>query len=440
MQNYSEVLEFLYRFTPAYHKIGTIAFKPSLEKTYQLDAYFQSPHREYLTVHVGGTNGKGSVSHALAAIFIQSGYKVGLYTSPHLVDFVERIKVNGQPASHDFVVSFVEKHKDIIFKVQPSFFEFTTFMAFEYFKEQNVEVALIEVGMGGRLDTTNIIEPVLSIITNISYDHQIFLGDTLEKIALEKAGIIKRNIPVIIGERQFETDKVFEKIAFEKYAPLYFAEDFIEWKIIDSNFHMQILEDLKTKKIYTTDLTGIYQQKNLKTILVAVENLRNSFPNITDTTLEVGLKNIKKISGLKGRIDFLRLKNFSILIDVGHNIAGISQLLKELKDLSEGNLHFVIGFVSDKDLEPILALFPKASNYYFLKPNIERGLDAKLLQQKAAQHHLNGIVCKNFQETFTNLENKYKIGDLIVICGSCFLVGDFLSEVSSLACYCNVKI
>lgn len=427
-KNYSEVLDFLYHFTPAYHKIGSLAFKPGLEKTHQLDDYFQSPHKNYFTVHVGGTNGKGSVSHALAAIFQQAGYKVGLYTSPHLVDFVERIKVNGKNAPHEFVIDFVQKHQSIIFQVEPSFFEFTTFMAFEYFKQQKVEIAIIEVGMGGRLDTTNIIKPILSIITNVSYDHQMYLGNTLQKIAFEKAGIIKKNIPVIIGEHHPETDPIFIQTAQKLNTSLTFAEDFFDWEIIESNFQYQILKNLITHKIYKTDLVGNYQQKNVKTILKAAEFLENIYPKINENIVHQALTQTKKLSGLRARMEFFSYKGLNFLLDVAHNIGGISDLLEFFQDFPKEHLHFIIGFVNDKDVDPILALFPKESHYYFTQPRVERALNSEILKTKAHSLGLNGNHFNNFEEIM-NCIKKLNNNDLIVICGSCFLVGDFLEFI-----------
>jgi len=428
MDSYSEILNFLYQFTPAYHRIGTAAFKPGLEKSIMLDEYFRKPHQSYITIHVGGTNGKGSVSHAIAAVLIHAGYKVGLYTSPHLVDFTERFKVNGKNAPHEFVVNFVKKHQEIIFKLQPSFFEYTTFMAFEYFKEQQVDVAVIEVGMGGRLDTTNVINPILSIITNISYDHQMFLGNTLEKIAFEKAGIIKPNIPVIIGEHHPETDNVFLQKAAIENAPITFAEDEFHWELIQHSWFSQTLKNTYNGKIYTTDLIGNYQQKNLKTILLAINKLKNQFSLIQETILINALKNIKKISGLKGRMEFIQWKEINVLLDVAHNISGISHLLQNLKDFETKKLHFVLGFVSDKDVKPMLALFPKDSKYYFIKPNVERGLEANILNEWAQNEGLIGKIFINWDHLNNELSISVKSDELIIICGSCFLVADFLKE------------
>ncbi len=427
-QNYQEVLDFLYHFTPAYHKIGSSAFKPSLEKTFLLDNYFQTPHKNYLTVHVGGTNGKGSVSHALAAILQNAGYKVGLYTSPHLIDFVERIRINGKNAPHEFIMDFVHQHQSIIHQVEPSFFEFTTFMAFEYFKQQNVEIAIIEVGMGGRLDTTNVINPLLSVITNISYDHQMFLGNTLQKIASEKAGIIKKNIPVIIGEHHPETDPVFIQKAQEQNSPLTFAEDFFEWEIMESNFQFQILKDKNTQKIYKTDLIGNYQLKNLKTILKTTEILKYFFPKIQNDVIHQALAQTKKLSCLRGRMEFLHFNGLNILLDVGHNIAGISHLMDYFRDLPKENLHFIVGFVNDKDIEQILTLFPKKSHYYFTQPQVERALNSEVLKNKAHELGLKGNHFSNFEEIFGTLKSQSS-DDLVIVCGSCFLVGDFLSFI-----------
>ncbi len=429
-RSYKEILEFLYHFTPAYHKIGSSAFKPGLEKTYQLDAYFESPHKQFFSVHVGGTNGKGSVSHALSAIFQQAGYKVGLYTSPHLIDFVERIKINGQNAPHSWVIDFVEKHSSIIFQVQPSFFEFTTFMAFEYFKQQKVDIAIIEVGMGGRLDTTNVITPVLSIITNVSYDHQMFLGNTLEKIASEKAGIIKKGISVIVGEHHPETDPIFIQKANETQTSLIFAEDYFEWQVIEQDFQYQTIKNLKNNQIYKTDLIGNYQLKNLKTILKATEVLEYIFPKISQKVVQQALTQTKKLSGFKGRMEFLRFQDKQFLIDTAHNIAGITELIRYLENFPKHNLHFILGFVNDKDIEQILPLFPKEAYYYFTQPHVERAFNAEILKEKAQTLGLQGNHFTNFEEIINSLKAQ-SANDLVIVCGSCFLVGDFLGFIKT---------
>jgi dihydrofolate synthase/folylpolyglutamate synthase len=428
MKSYSEILDFLYHFTPAYHKIGSIAYKPGLEKSYHLDEYFGHPHRYYQTIHIGGTNGKGSVSHALAAILAQAGYKVGLYTSPHLVDFVERIKINGKEAPHEYVINFVEQHQDIILQVQPSFFEFTTFMAFEYFKIHQVDVAIVEVGMGGRLDTTNLIQPILTLITNVSYDHQQFLGDTLEKIAFEKAGIIKKNVPVIIGEHHPETDKIFIQKSQNENSILAFAEDAFEWELLHADYQQQTLKDKFSGTVFTTDLIGSYQQKNLKSILLAVQYISDFFPNIKKNYLDA-LKNIKKTTGLRGRMEILEYENIKILLDVAHNEAGITELIQNLNAFGHKNLHFILGFVNDKKINKILSLFPKEAQYYFVKPSVERGLDAKTLQNEAKSIGLSGKSYDNIFHSWQDAKNQISSDELLVVAGSCFLIGDLLKNL-----------
>lgn len=431
-QNYKEVLDYLYRFTPAYHKIGSKAFKPGLEKTYQLDEYFRYPHKNYITIHVGGTNGKGTVSHTLAAILQQAGYKVGLYTSPHLIDFVERIKVNSINAPHSFVTDFVQKHHSIIPKIEPSFFEFTTFMAFEYFKEQEVDIAIIEVGMGGRLDTTNIIQPILSIITNVSFDHQMFLGDSLPQIAYEKAGIIKKDTPVVIGEYHPETYPIFLQKAQEMDAPLYFAQKNYEWFVIQRNWQYQILKDLKSNQIFKTDLIGNYQLKNLKTILQSIDLLKVHLKNVTEKIVYEAIKKVKKITGLRGRMEFLSIQGMNFLLDVAHNLAGIQELVDYIQNFSLNQIHFIVGFVNDKDIHEILELFPKKAQFYFLKPNVERGFDAHELKIIAQKKGINGNSYSDFRSLLREISSRYSNQDLIIVCGSCFLVGDFLNFIKTI--------
>ena len=387
---------------PMYQKQGKTAFKKDLTNILALSKHLNYPENKFLSIHVAGTNGKGSTSHLIASVLQEAGYKVGLYTSPHLKDFRERIKVNGSSISEHYVLNFIELNKNFLEQQKLSFFEMTVGMAFDFFANKKVDIAIVEVGLGGRLDSTNIITPLVSVITNIGYDHTQFLGETLPEIAFEKAGIIKDNIPVIIGERQKEIEKTFIQIAKNKNANITFAEEIIT-------------------KNYQTDLLGNYQVKNVKTAVAAIKKL-NNFP-VNEESIIKGLQNVVKNTGLLGRWQILN-KQPKVICDTAHNKEGLTYVLEQLLEEEYNNLHIVLGVVNDKNLDTILPLFPKNAIYYFCKPNIPRGLEAELLQQKAKEFQLLGNVYNSVNQAYkVALKNSMK-SDLIFIGGSTFVVAE----------------
>jgi len=424
---YEETLEYLYDQLPMFSRIGTAAYKKDLINTIRLTEVLNNPQKKFKTIHIAGTNGKGSVSHMLAAILQTAGYKTGLYTSPHLKDFRERIKVNGEMCSKDFIIDFTERIKPQIRYLEPSFFEITVAMAFEYFAQQKVEVGVIETGLGGRLDSTNVITPELSIITNIGWDHMNILGDTLEKIAYEKAGIIKQNIPVIIGEISDETKHVFEECAKEKSAPLIFAQD--NYYVQDFNYaHNQLQCEVVNKRkdehhAYHLDLSGVYQTKNLISVLEAVQQLQLKNWKIQQHHITSALKKVKHLTGLHGRWEKIK-DNPTVIVDVAHNVDGIKQLTEQLELVSYNELHIIFGVVNDKEIVNMLALLPETANYYFTKAQIPRALNENALADLAKQ---NGLEGKTFSDVNTALKEALTHAakdDLILICGSVFLVGE----------------
>ena len=407
--NYNDAIEILYNQAPMFQNIGKRAYKTGLETTFELDRIFQHPHRKFRTIHVAGTNGKGSCSHLISAVLQKSGYKVGLYTSPHLKDFRERIRINGEMISEEVVCEFVELAQPIIAELQPSFFEITTAMAFRYFAMQNVDVAVIEVGLGGRLDCTNIIDPELSIITNISIDHTDLLGATLPEIAYEKAGVIKAGKPAIIGERQPEVAQVFISKATEVNAPIYFASD---------EMANVILPDCEMK--------GYYQDKNRRTVLTAIRELRRqNYFNIPDQAIVDGFAKVCHLTGIMGRWQLLS-ENPRIICDTGHNEAGIKFVAEQLLHEKYTNLRIIIGMVSDKKIDKVLSLLPKNAIYYFTKAQIPRALGEKELQQQAAEHSLQGNCYTTISQALNQAKQDYLEGDLIFVGGSNFTVAEIL--------------
>lgn len=390
-----------------YQRVGAIAFKKDLNNTIALTNYLGNPERNFKSIHVAGTNGKGSVSHMLASVLQDAGYQVGLYTSPHLLDFRERIRINGKPISQREVINFVKENKPFFENHSLSFFEMTVGLAFQSFSNHKVDIAIIEVGLGGRLDSTNVITPEVSVITNIGKDHTQFLGNTLAEIAVEKAGIIKSNIPVVIGETKEETKPVFEKIALEKPSPIVFAEN------------------IPVKK-YSLDLLGSYQEKNYKTAVVAINTL-TQYSNFTiaESNIENGLKCVAKNTGLQGRWQVLG-KFPKVICDTAHNAEGLQYVLKQLQEEWYIKLHIVVGVVADKDLEAILPMFPKKAIYYFCKPDIPRGLDASVLMQKAMPFGLKGNFYPSVQDGYSAALKAAKIPDVIFIGGSTFVVAEII--------------
>lgn len=427
--NYSQTLDYLYSKLPMFTRIGASAFKKDLHNTIAMCEQLGNPQHRFKTVHIGGTNGKGSTSHMLAAILQKAGYKTGLYTSPHLKDFRERIRINGKMVPKTFVTRFVEDQKKIIESLQPSFFEVTVAMAFEYFAKEQVDVAIIEVGLGGRLDSTNIITPDLSVITNISLDHTNMLGDTLKAIAFEKAGIIKPGIPAIIGERHPETDPVFIEKAVETGSTLIFAEDQLKLSRIRAGkkyLTVSIDRDSATPyKNLQLDLTGTYQRKNILTVIRAVMALNTLHYKIPDEAVFSALRNVKKITGLQGRWQTIG-KSPLIICDTGHNIAGIAEVVQNIKNTPHDHLHIVIGMVKDKDISGVLALLPENAVYYFTQPELERALPACELQQQAAAHGLKGEVFSSIPKALEQAKANSAPEDLIFIGGSTFVVAEVL--------------
>lgn len=424
--NYKETLEYLYNSTPLFQNIGKDAYKEGLENTLLFDEHLNHPHRKFKTIHIAGTNGKGSCSHTLAAILQSAGYKTGLYTSPHLLDFSERIRINGEPISQDFVVNFVERHKNFFEPLHPSFFELTTAMAFKYFADNNVDIAVIEVGLGGRLDCTNIITPELCIITNISFDHTQFLGNTLSKIAMEKAGIIKENVPVVIGEYTEETKEVFLEKAKSVNTEIFFAQDNQLVKSFErSNDGKYIYQTEKYPDLYG-ELGGYYQIKNTNTILTALEILSKKGFTINEENIRNGFDNVCEITGLLGRWQKIE-NNPDIICDTGHNTGGIEYIVKQLSDMKYEHLHIIIGMVNDKDINGVISLFPREATYYFTQASVKRALPSDEIKKIGNDHGLNGKSYPNVAEALNDAKKNAGKKDLIFVGGSTFIVADLLA-------------
>jgi dihydrofolate synthase/folylpolyglutamate synthase len=428
--NYQETIDYLYSRLPVFQNIGARAFKPGLHTTLQLCNHLGNPQEKFKTIHVGGTNGKGSTSHMLASVLQEAGYKVGLYTSPHLKSFTERIRVNGISIKEDFIVEFTRDNKLYVESLNPSFFEVTVAMAFSYFEKCQVDVAVIEVGMGGRLDSTNIITPVLSLITNVSYDHVQFLGDTLGKIAFEKAGIIKNKIPVVISEKQEEEiSDVFDKTAASNESAIIFGSDLFKisrTNHLDGKLSLDVVRAKTNEPAYQNlvlDLAGSYQMKNIAGVLSAIEILQNSGFKIANESVYQGLSHVVQNTGLKGRWQKLNDKPL-IYCDTAHNYAGISETMRQFSSIGSTQKRFVIGFVADKDISSVLSLFPKEGVYYFTQPSNMRALNASDLQQEASKVGLNGNVYANVNIALEKaiLESNHE--DTIYVGGSTFVVAD----------------
>lgn len=431
--NYNETCDFLFSRLPMFQRIGKAAYKANLDTTLAIDKYFKHPHKNFMSIHIAGTNGKGSVAHMLAAVLQQSGYKTALYTSPHLKDFRERIKINGTAISEQKVVDFIAMHYANIEEFAPSFFELTVAMAFDYFAAENVDIAIIETGMGGRLDSTNIINPKLSIITNISKDHTQFLGDTLHKIAKEKAGIIKEKTPVVIGELHDETKEVFTNTAMQFNSPIYFADQtyYIDYSTISLS-EKQIFQVYSNNKVVypnlQLDLLGLYQQKNIITVLKSIDIMRDLNISISDTDIYKGLESTSKISGLLGRWQTIGY-NPRIVCDTGHNEAGIINITKQFETIAYKTLHIVFGVVNDKNIDVILTLLPKNAVYYFCKASIPRSLDENILKEKATKHNLKGEIYKTVDMALQTAKQNAEKEDMIFVGGSTFIVADCLTLI-----------
>lgn len=429
---YQQTIDYLFTRLPMFSRIGAAAYKADLTNTIKLCDALNNPQEKFKTIHVAGTNGKGSVSHMLASILQTAGLKTGLYTSPHLKDFRERIKVNGEMINEKFVIDFTEKINPLIEKIEPSFFEITVAMAFDYFAEQKVDIAIIETGLGGRLDSTNIIIPELSVITNIGWDHMNLLGDSLEKIALEKAGIIKMAVPVVIGETIPETNPIFEQVAKEKNAPLSIATQ--KRQVLDWNWEKNILlaevaeEHHTDHKVYQLDLPGIYQTKNLLTVLEACSLLQRKGWPIDDKIIHHGLKHAKKNTGLHGRWEMIHHSPM-VVMDVAHNTDGIRQLVQQAELIEHRELHIIIGMVKDKDIDKVLALLPERATYYFTRAQIPRALPEDELMEKAEKINLKGDAFPEVNAALSFALKHTQPDDLIIICGSVFLVGEVNTSI-----------
>ncbi len=427
IMTYQETLEWMFNKLPMYQRIGAAAYKADLNNTIQLLDLLDNPHNSFKSVHVAGTNGKGSVSHTLASVFQEAGYKTGLYTSPHLRDFRERIRINGEMIPEENVVQFIDNYKDKFEAMELSFFEMTVGMAFDYFRMEKVDIAIVEVGMGGRLDSTNLITPELSIITNIDFDHTKFLGDTRAKIAYEKAGIIKPGIPVVIGETHPETEQVFIDKAKECGSPIYFADQIFDCdKIYFESFTEQKFDVWKNSELYMEaleiPLMGNYQQKNLTTVMCAIDLLRNKF-NLSDDDIRDGIGKVIRNTHLMGRWQIL-CKDPLTIADTGHNVAGITEVVRQLAEMHYGKLHFVLGIVNDKDIDSVLQLLPRGAEYYFCKADIPRGLDANILAEKAFDMGLRGQVFESVSHAYRSAVNNARFGDVVFIGGSNFTVAE----------------
>lgn len=423
-RNYQQTLDYLYSALPMFQRVGAVAFKKDLGNTIALCDFLGNPQNKFKSIHVGGTNGKGSSAHMLASVLQEAGYRTGLYTSPHLKDFTERIRINGIPADHDFVIDFVERIKPQIELLKPSFFEITVAMAFDYFAKQQIDVAVIEVGLGGRLDSTNIITPVLSLITNIGSDHKDLLGDSPQQIAFEKAGIIKAGVPVVISEKQEEVLNVFVEKAEKENAPIYFASD--EWQCIRSQ-SSTAFNLIKNGSIIHEGidlaLSGNYQLKNIPGVLKSIELLNVSGFNISDSQLIKGLKNVIANTGIKGRWQVLANQPLTIC-DTGHNLDGIQEVLTQIKQQSYKQLHMVWGSVKDKDVSSILSILPKEASYYFCQAKIPRAMPAEELYRKAQAFGLDGIVVPDVNDALTAARANAETNDMIFIGGSTFVVAE----------------
>ncbi len=407
MNTYQEIIDWMFNQLPMYQNQGATAYKKDLTNTLLLADYLDNPEKQITCIHVAGTNGKGSTSHMLASVLQEAGYKVGLYTSPHLKDYRERIKINGVEISEEFIIDFIKKHHEFLEENQLSFFEMTVGLALDYFKEKQTNINIIEVGMGGRLDSTNIVQPLISVITNIGLDHTQFLGNTYAEIAFEKGGIIKNNIPVVIGEYLPETKIVFDSISTQKNAPIFYASD-----LIDND--------------YPCALTGDYQKFNKKTVLQTIQILQSlGHFKINESDIKNGFINVIKNTGLQGRWQILQ-NHPTVICDTAHNTHGLKMVMDQLARQKFNTLHLVIGVVNDKDLEEILPLFPKKANYYFCKPNIPRGLDAVILKNKSEKFNLTGNIYNSVTEAYQSALKNTTENDLIYVGGSTFVVAEIL--------------
>lgn len=433
-KRYDKTLSYLYEKLPMFSRQGAAALKPNLDNTIRICELLGNPYEQFKSIHIAGTNGKGSTSHMLAAVLQECGYKVGLYTSPHLVDFRERIRVNGKPVSKEWVIDFIEKFTTNIEEIEPSFFEITVGMAFAYFAEEQVDYAVIETGLGGRLDSTNVITPILSVITNISYDHTDLLGDTLAAIASEKAGIIKQQVPVVIGQQHEETERVFFEKSVHLQSTVYYADAM--WDLVRTSstpsvqYYKAVNRAMREMYDLTSDLPGSYQYHNIKTVLAAVDVLKaNQGIDIPFATVQRALSKVKKLTGLFGRWDVLQDTPL-IIADVGHNIAGITEVTNQWKQVDADNKHIVIGFVKDKDVDAVLTLLPKDNTYYFCNANIIRALPASELKKRAETAGLQGEMYSSVADAVSAARNAVTASGAVLITGSFFIVGEAIEYLN----------
>lgn len=426
--NYEETLQYLYRQLPVFQQVGQSAYKPGLGNSLALDALVGHPHRRYATIHVAGTNGKGSTSHVLAAVLQKSGYRVGLYTSPHLVDFRERIRVDGEMIPREAVLAFTRKYLDASREIHPSFFELTMMMAFDYFAECHVDVAVIETGLGGRLDSTNIITPRACVITNISYDHMALLGNTLTAIAHEKAGIIKSGIPVVIGEAEGDVRRVFEEKAREESAPIYFAQDCDVMTACRKNELGQWAIDSRDFGFLSYELGGFCQEKNAATLLCALRLLRKEGFAITPEAVREGFAHVTTLTGLQGRWQQVNLSPRAYC-DTGHNVGGFQYIVEQLAAIKCTTLRIVFGMVNDKDISGVLAMLPRTAVYYFTQASIPRAMPASVMRDKAAEKGLHGEVYASVAEAYQAALNDSCADDFVFVGGSSFVVADLLASL-----------
>lgn len=431
--NYQEAIKFLFSSLPMYQREGKAAYKANLDNTHRLDTHFGHPHREFPAVHVAGTNGKGSVSHMLASVFQQSGYKTGLYTSPHLLDFRERIRVNGKPIPEEEVTGFINDHNQVIREVSPSFFEMTVAMAFDYFAREGVEMAIIETGMGGRLDSTNIISPILTVITNISLDHTEFLGREITSIAHEKGGIIKQGIPLVVGNTDPEPEQVLSSIAADRQAPVSLTRE--EFEPIFHTYtrkgeSLVRIRDQKSGSVesFTCGLAGAYQPENVATVISAITRLRESGWNLSDSAVQDGLLSVTRLTGIMGRWQTVGSNPRSIC-DTAHNQAGITAVMQQVMQTPWKTLHMVWGMVGDKDLRSILPMLPREAQYYFTRSKVPRSLDAHTLREAAADYGLKGEAHPTVEAAYRAAEKQAGEHDMIFTGGSTFVVADLLEAL-----------
>ena len=427
--NYRETIDFLYSQLPMFTRVGSAAYKTGLGNIEALCSTLGNPEQKFKSIHVAGTNGKGSSSHLLASVLMEAGYKTGLFTSPHLKDFRERIRINGKLISRSEVIRFVEKSKIQFGSLEPSFFEMNVALAFDYFARKKVDIAVIETGLGGRLDSTNVIIPELSLITNISFDHADLLGHTLELIASEKAGIIKSNIPVVVSEKQSETFEVFHLKALGMQSVIRYAEDEIRWENVREEFHdgrpwlMAETWWAKEKLSIQSPLAGNYQLKNLAGVLTALDRLKQQGWKISKSTVEAGIRKVIENTGLHGRWEMLS-EQPRVFCDTGHNEAGIREVLKQIAKTPHQQLYLVWGMVSDKDVSKVLSLLPKDAQYYFCKAQLPRALDAKMLQEKALENGLKGKAYTSVRKALKAAKKAAQTNDLVVVGGSTFVVAE----------------